>query len=372
MRASTLFALTVAILLGLASAVTLKVTGFFDKPGATQQVAEPKRPDVNVLVSGRNLFKGNLIDAPWVGVRPLRADEMKHYEVHKEDYLPATPAAVTFRVAAKNIEADKPILRSDLEELALPGKLSERLQPNTRAVNVAVMKDESAGGLIQVGEWVDVMLTTTVQHNDGDAVTKTAGIAHQLRVVAKRNGLYNVFAPLPDDKPVNYTLEANPYRAALIEYCKTKGTLSLEPVPASDQKALEEVRKAAFADMDKGFQQVSYKAPFPANSVEYQDEETRIDSVIKGDMNLGTSDLVRIFGIRTTPPPAAPTEIDQISGTSRLSPARFGANDKPLDPPTHPAGTPAVPIFRAQIQDIQFNTPDAPPKKCKTCGKKKQ
>jgi Flp pilus assembly protein CpaB len=368
MRASTLFALTVAVLLGLATAVTLKVTGVFNGPPAPQPVVTPKPPDINVLVSGRSLFKGNLIDAPWVGVRPLRADELKHYEQHKDDYLPATQAAVTFRVAAKNIEADRPLLRSDLEDLAQPSRLSDRLLPNMRAVNVAVLKDESAGGLIQVGEWVDLLLTTQIQSHDGTSILKTAGIAHRLRVVAKRNGLWSIMAPLPEDKPVNYTLEANPYRAAIIEYCKTKGTLALVPVSAADQKNLEAVRNAALTDIDKGVALVSYKAPFPENSLEYQDEDARIEGVIKGEMNIGTSDMARIFSIRTSAPPLANTQIDIISGSVRAKPAVFTPDDKPVI--TDPAHATAQPAARPVVQDFTFGPPEALPKKCKNCGKK--
>ena len=35
----------------------------------------------------------------------------------------------------------------------------------------------------------------------------------------------------PDDKPMNFTLQANPYRAALIEYAQTHGQLSLHQPP---------------------------------------------------------------------------------------------------------------------------------------------
>ena len=49
MRASTLFAVTVAILLGLAAAITVKVTGYLNKPA---EVAAPKPPEIAVLVAG--------------------------------------------------------------------------------------------------------------------------------------------------------------------------------------------------------------------------------------------------------------------------------------------------------------------------------
>src|SRR5262249_61912271 len=105
------------------------------------------------------------------------------------------------------------------QEMTKPEPLSQRLLPSMRAVNLSLTKEHSGGGLIQVGEWVDVVLTSSVE-SDGAASTRTATIAHNVRVIAKRNVLWPVFAPLTDDKPVHFTVEANPYRAALIEFAK--------------------------------------------------------------------------------------------------------------------------------------------------------
>jgi len=369
MRASTLFALTVAILLGLATAVTLKISGVFDQPQAVTPPPQPKAPDINVLVAGRNLFKGILVDAPWVTVRPLRADELKQYEEHKDEYLPAVPAAVYLRVAAKNIEADKPILRSDLEPMGLQRNLSTRLLPNMRAINVAVMKDQSDGGLIQNGEWVDVMLTTSISLPNGATETKTAGIAHRLRVIAKRDGLFDVLFPIDPKLPVDFTLEANPYRAALIEFAKTKGTLSLVAVSDAEKKELEAQRNVALRNIDQGLQLASYIAPINLNnSLEYQDEDSRIEGVIKGETNIGPTDLYRIFSIsiRTPPPPLAPQKIERLAGGQHLQPALYNANNEFIDP--NAADPDPYPHARPGVIDATFSTP-TDPKKCKTCGK---
>src|SRR5579862_9180048 len=133
MRASTLFALTVAVLLGLATAVTLKITGVFDTK-VPPPVVETKKPDINILAVNRPILKGILIDAPWVSVRPLRPEEIKEYEAHKEDYLPAFPTAVMMRSAAKNLDPDKPLLKSDLEPMGEVKNVSNRLLANMRAI----------------------------------------------------------------------------------------------------------------------------------------------------------------------------------------------------------------------------------------------
>jgi Flp pilus assembly protein CpaB len=326
MRASTLFALTVAVLMGLGVAVAVKMSGYFAK---APEPAAAAKVEVPVLVAGRNIFAGDVIDTSYVGTRNMRPDELKEYEKNKDVFLPPVPAAAAMRVATKNIEADKPIRRDMLQELAKPDPLSTRLLPGMRAVNVATNKDHSAGGLIAPGEWADVLLTTAVDDGTGAAPTmRTAAVAHKVRVVTKRNGLWNVFAPLPDDKLVTFTLEANPYRAALIEYAKTRGTLSLIAVSSAEQKALEGQRQMA---LEKNIKPVSF-APFSMDdSTEYQDEDLRVDAMNKGQLSINTLDLVRIFNVRTPEPPVSATAVQQLSGVTRLKPAVFKSDGTPAD-----------------------------------------
>src|SRR5882724_6709370 len=101
MRASTLFSLTVAILVGLGVAIAAKMMGYFNPPTAPDRAAE-KKPEIQLLVAGHNLFAGDLIDPSFVRVRALKAEEQEHYIKHKDDYLPAVREAVYLRVAQKN------------------------------------------------------------------------------------------------------------------------------------------------------------------------------------------------------------------------------------------------------------------------------
>ena len=48
-----------------------------------------------------------------------------------------------------------------------------------------------------------------------------------------------VNTPLGPDCCINYTLSTNPYRAALIDYVKTMGILSLHPVGAVERSRYE-------------------------------------------------------------------------------------------------------------------------------------
>ena len=62
-----------------------------------------------------------------------------------------------------------------------------RLSKGMAAVNVAVTRDHSAGGVIQLGEYVNVNLTSRITDGDGKTSIQTAQIARDCRVIMKRN-----------------------------------------------------------------------------------------------------------------------------------------------------------------------------------------
>jgi Flp pilus assembly protein CpaB len=327
MRASTLFVLTLCVLVGLGVAIAAKMSGYFNPPPMAVTEAPKRPPDIMVVAATRNLFGGDMIDPATVHVRALHPEEMDHYKAHKDEYLPPTPQAVYLRVASKNITTDQPILKDSLKEMVKPDTLDARLVPQMRAVNVALMKDQSAGGLIQVGDWVDVMLTTTVTTGKDSSTTRTACIAPHVRVIAKRNTLWPVFAPLPEDKPVHFTLEVNPYRAALLEYTRNKGMMVLAPLPATEQRKLEALRAAIIQKPDGagGTHFVSL------DESESNLEEDRVDNLLRGHSSVSDHDLIRIFGMQTDAPPELPTQavaIERISGTSHRDPLFFTADGK--------------------------------------------
>lgn len=352
MRASTLFAITLAGLLGLGVAVVAKMTGLFNgrSPEAKQAPPAPE-PEIYVLVGTHNLFAGTVIQGADIRLRPLHPEEKADYERNKDRYFPPTPSAAALRVTDRNIEADQPIMRDYLRDLNSPDPLKLRLVSHMRAVNVAVPKDRCVGGMIQVGDWVDVILRSTIASGDGSApVARSANLAHNVRVIAKRNNLWPIYTPLPEDKPVDYTLEANPYRASLIEFAKDKGSLVLVPLPSSEQKVLEARRNErllANTPIGPGY----FSEP---DSIEYKDEDTRVNAFLNGDVTLGEGDLVRIFGLKIEAPaapvpPVSPKMIERYSGVNKQGPVIFpGSEPAPATPQTVPVKrqtSKAAPVF---------------------------
>lgn len=327
MRASTLFALTLAVLAGLGVAIVAKMTGVFNPPQAAAEAPKPKPREVQVLAANRNIFAGDLVDPTFVKTRTLRPEELDHYDKNKDAYLPASPAAVYLRIAKENITAEQPITKDMLKEMAKPEPLDTRIVPSMRAVNVSLMKDQAAGGLIQVGDWVDVMLTSTVEAPGIPPSTRTACIAPRVRVIAKRNTLWPVFAPLPEDKPVHYTLEVNPYRAAIMEFTRGKGQITLAPLPATEQRKLEALRADLMKNPDAAGNGVQFIS-FDENEISL--EEARVESLLKGHTAVSEADMIRIFNLTTPPPPTAPDEaitIERVTGTYHRDPLFFNNKD---------------------------------------------
>ncbi len=349
MRASTLFALTVAVLIGLGVTVAAKLAGIFQAAPAQEPV---KMPEIQILAAAHNIFAGDMIDANGVRVRALKAEELPHYQKHKAEYLPPVVQAGALRVTARNILADEPILASSLKELAKPEALHRHLLPNMRAVNLSLLKERSAGGLIQVGDWVDVLLTTTIESTKGKPATRTACVAPKVRVIAKRNTLWPVYAPLPDDKPVAYTLEVNPYRAALLEFVREKGELTMAPRPRTEQQRLEQHRQTLLKQSGD-VQQVAFALP---DDPEAAEEEARVAAYNRGELVVTEVDLIRIFNLTTPPPPEPKTQVECLGGVRRLDPMVFGADGKVISGGTD---QPVTTARASASSPFQFHPPES-------------
>lgn len=320
MRASTMFALIVAVLVGLGAAVAAKATGVFSK-------AEPKKepPPIMVLAAANNIFEGSMIQPVDVRVRPATSQEAE--QLRRGELLPAMVQAATKRFAKMSIPTDAPIRKEYLEDLAAPTELRARVAPGMRAVNLAIPKHHAAGGLINVGDWVDIQLMAAIETPAvplpggaaaaGSTTAQAAIITRAARVIAKRNSLWPVNTPLGPDCPVNFTLETNPYRAALIEFAKDKGTIVLMPVGDADKRALEARRNENMS------QPVSLNPVMPASyniaeSNEYREEDKRVNNFLNGNYVISEGDLVRIFQLKYVPPtPAKPeNKLEKVVGIS--------------------------------------------------------
>jgi Flp pilus assembly protein CpaB len=342
MRASTLFVLTIAVLVGLGAIAAVRYTGWFTKTPPPPVVVEAP---IKVVVARENLFEGMTIQAKDVVLRDLSPAEAEYYKQNKDKYLPPVTEAATLRILTTNVEAGKPLLREYLQDLGIPPALNQRLAPNMRAVNISLFKDRAAGGLIQVGEHVDVYLTTVVGRGGkwDEAATLTARIAKDLKVIAKRDTLWTGLAAIPENRPVHFTLEANPYRAALIEFAKQKGLFALAPTssPRNGKGGRPgAVRPASLSDPE---------------SKEFRDEDKRVAAFLSGELAVGEPDLVRIFNLKPPLPVTPPIVVERVTGVDPQKSVVF----QPKDSQGMVDGSPNSPHLDRPRMGYQFRSPEA-------------
>ncbi len=314
MKASTLFAITVSLLLGLGAVAGARYAGLFDKKDAPPPPA--KEPPLRILVAAANLFEDVSVSSDQVMVVEIPSESPAYakLKLDQDKLLPARAAAAHLRVPKRNILAEEPLYKTLFRDHELPLRITERLDPGMKSVNVLVQKDKAAGGVLRIGEYVDVMLTSDVSFKGdrlGDGL-KTNCIARGCKVIMKRNSIWTSFGSDPDGKLLDFTLQANPYRASLIEFATNRGTLSLMPTSTPPTGS------GSQSDL---------------NSKEYSDEQGRVDAANRGEYSVSNADLIRIFGlVPPTPvvPPPPPKVTRNISGTEFVPSKVFSADGMPL------------------------------------------
>lgn len=236
MKASTLFAATIAILLALGLALGAKSLGLFN--GYHNPTVTPTNGHVDmprVLVAKLPLPEGIIVTPDMVEVREIRGDvERRNYEASMDKYLPPDPYSI-IRSSPKTEIKPGTVLKKDDFYTSVPDPYTKRLRPGMVGVHVSLPLDRAAGGLIQVNEPVNVFLTAKIcAGQDCEYQQERSGfIARQCRVIMKRDNLYAELKVNPS--VISYELEANPYRAALIDYAARHGEISLMPAPSDDR-----------------------------------------------------------------------------------------------------------------------------------------
>ncbi|QDU24296.1 Flp pilus assembly protein CpaB [Urbifossiella limnaea] len=348
MRGSLLAVVAIAVVLGLGVVALVRTMGWLSPPAAVAPPPAPAPvvvvppPPPQVVVYNLHLTPGDSLDGQYVSVRPLRADELKEYDANKADYLPPSRATAAFRYAAKSVVADTPLKASDLAAVKRPEPLAARLAPGTRAIDLGLPKELAAGGLIATGDWVDVLVLTDVARTDSPAKVPQIGVLVQSApVIAKRSSLFTIFAP-PQDGLIGHTLAVNPYRAALLDYARSVGTLSLSPVSAAQKQRLDDLRARAMEEPTKTLLAIPFAEP---GSPEYREEQDRIAKYARGELSVGRADLARVLQLAPPAPKTPAVQIELFRGTARAGNATFSPADPGFEyvfsSPTGPGNAPA-------------------------------
>jgi Flp pilus assembly protein CpaB len=201
-----------AILLGLAIALASVEWSVRD--------AQEERP--SVLVFKSRTFQGRIVNESDVKVRALKETEMADYRRYSDQFLPPNSEVIRRIALTRTVDADVPLVKRDFHFSPIAEERPSFLEPGMRAVNLQLPPERIAGGDSRSGDYVDVCLTCEICDDPACTAPKlsVAPLVRGAQVIAHR-----LDTRLSTAIPV--TLQLNPYRAALIEFAKNRGEISL-------------------------------------------------------------------------------------------------------------------------------------------------
>lgn len=215
----------IGILIILAAIVAIVMRGFFV---AASKPSGPKVPtEDRIRVAAADLPRGLLLrddDLAWKTV--------PHKDKPESAIVDGAPDAIQLKgaVLRHSLTSGMPIAASDVILANAPGFLSATLRPDMRAVSVAIDDVSGNAGLIQPGDYVDLILTQSMQGKTDapDEMVSSETVVRHARVLAVGSDLQ----PSKDTADANthartVTLEVSPHTAEAIAVAARLGTLSL-------------------------------------------------------------------------------------------------------------------------------------------------
>lgn len=193
-------------------------------PQAEAAQVEPQGP--KVLVAQRALPAGTIITADAIGYQ-LWPEELVQDAYFLDGEADITKLIGT--VVRHPVTAGEPVTQGSLVSPGDRGFLAAALAPGMRAITVPVDAKTGVAGFVFPGDRVDLVLTQTVQGNDGTALKASETILRNLRVLATDQ---STTQETVEGKTVvkafrTVTLEVTPTIGEKVAVAQTIGTLSL-------------------------------------------------------------------------------------------------------------------------------------------------
>jgi len=215
----------IGLLIILAAIVAIVVRGMFV---AASKPPAPKQPTIDkIRIAAADLPRGLLLredDLSWKTV--------PHTSAPAGAVVDGAPHDVELKGAVLRhaVSAGAPITASDVIPANAPGFLSATLRPDMRAVSVAIDDVSGNAGLIQPGDYVDLILTQSMQGKTDapDESVASETVVQHARVLAVGSDLQ----PAKDTSDANtrartVTLEVSPHTAEAVAVAARLGSLSL-------------------------------------------------------------------------------------------------------------------------------------------------
>ncbi len=311
-NASTVFAITLAIIAGLIVAWVFKTVFLAPKPKTV--AAAP--PTYRVTVMALNAAENTRIQPIQVKRVTVTEEKYKEYKAREKDRGEMlTGNQPVNRVVRTPLLAEEPIYTNDLLPLHYPEPVSKLLEPGKVA---SIVEVPSRNTMVQVNDRVDLLCTITNTNPQlGPVETRTAVMAKNVKVVARFNTTRDApTAPTGRTRP--YTLEVTPYRYGLIELAKAIGGVFALRIHDRAETGSASATTVASAE----------------------EEEDPVKDVVS------TEDLAKLFGFSQ---PLAPKyfEVESFNGVQQVpgrhiyqQPGQGGATTPALPKPGVKPGTP--------------------------------
>ena len=307
-NASTVFAITLAIIGGLIGAYVVKTVFMKPKPVEAKQ-AEETFPVTVMAANVPEQSKIGSLQVRRIRVKKAEYDKFKAEVKDKGDLL--TGNQPIGRVTKLPLKAEEPVYENQLVPLHYPKPID--LAPGKVAVTVEVPASNMS---VRVGDRVDLLGTLSNTDPDiGPTETRTAVMARNVRVVARFNTTAEGARPTAAMARSNtrpYTLEVSNFRYGLIELAKQiGGAFSLRPHSAKDETGT-------------------------ATTVAAKDSESEEQerTVVTSD------DLVKLFGF-TKPLPPRYFEVEKVSGVDPVQGAHIFLQPGSPQPTTKSSTSPS-------------------------------
>lgn len=129
---------------------------------------------VDVLVASQNMALGSRVTEQSVQWKQWPAEALTPALI-SNDLRPQAIVELTSAIVRSPIVEGEPISESKLVKAGDSGVMAALLKPGMRAVTTRISVDTAAGGFIQPGDRVDVILTQSIQPNQAGAVGNQGG-----------------------------------------------------------------------------------------------------------------------------------------------------------------------------------------------------
>ena len=233
MKFREIIGLFVAIILAIAVAFLVRYF-LAEKEGKKGSQVTQESKMMKILVAskpldvGTKVQSGDLVWQSWPS-RALNDSYIQEGTVQLQN--------LTGSIILERLDKGEPVITTNLVQPGDKSVLAALLSPGKRAISIDVTAQSVSSGLIQPGDYVDVLVSKVVSPSGGNSYGQTTAVVSNIKVLALDKVMNETDQKLPTTTiPKVATLEVAPGQAELITAAVKEGNLSLSLHSLSNNK----------------------------------------------------------------------------------------------------------------------------------------